>query len=98
MDQVLNVQILGTSYAAVDGAEYASVYIGQEAEQGSATAKGIEVLKLGCTPEVFRQLPPAGYPLNVQLTTKLRKAAGGKMGQVAVSVRIPSQTPAKASA
>ena len=81
MNQQLQVELLGSSYVSVDGAEYASIFIGQPAEEGSQNAKGIEVMKLSCDPDVFRSLPTVGYPLQVNLEVKLKKAAGGKLGQ-----------------
>lgn len=80
-NQQMQVEVLGTSYVSVDGAEYASLFLGQQAEEGSANAKGIEVMKVGCDPEVFRSLPSIGYPMQVNLEMKLKKAAGGKLGQ-----------------
>lgn len=96
MNQKMRVEILGSSFASVDGAEYASVYVGQEAEKGSQTAKGIEVMKMSCTPDVYRSLPDSGYPLQVELETKLKKVAGGKLGQVCVAAVVVPKAVAKA--
>ena len=97
MNQKMRVEILGSSFASVDGAEYASVYVGQQAEVDSATAKGIEVMKMTCTPEVYRSLPVNGYPLQVELETKLKKVAGGKLGQVCVAALVVPKQPVKAA-
>jgi len=97
MNQKMRVELLGTSFASVDGAEYASVYVGQEAEKDSTTAKGIEVMKMTCTPDVFRSLPAAGYPLQVELETKLKKVAGGKLGQVCIAALVVPKAAVKAS-
>jgi hypothetical protein len=96
MNQQMQVELLGSSYVSVDGAEYASIFIGQQAEEGSANAKGIEVMKVSCDPDVFRSLPVNGYPLQVNLEMKLKKAAGGKLGQHCVKA-IPARQVAKAS-
>lgn len=97
MNQVLRVEILGGSFASVDGAEYASVYIGQNADADSTNAKGIEVMKLACAPEVYRALPANGYPLQVELETKLKKAAGGKLGQYCIRATPMPKQAAKAA-
>lgn len=88
MNQQMQVELLGSSYVSVDGAEYASIFIGQQAEEGSANAKGIEVMKVSCDPDVFRSLPSSGYPVVVNLEMKLKKAAGGKLGQHCVKASI----------
>jgi hypothetical protein len=98
--QQMTVEVLGASYSSVDGNEYASLFVGQKAESGSQNAKGVEVMKLSCDPEVFRALDgdPNGYPVVMELHTKLRKAAGGKMGQFCVKALPRPRQPAKQAA
>lgn len=97
MNQVLRVEVLGASFAAVDGQEFASLFVGQQAEPGQSNAKGIEVMKLSCDVEVYRALDPNpnAYPMQVELHTRLKKAAGGKLGQHCVKALPVPKTPAK---
>ena len=97
MNQVLRVDLLGASYAAVDGQEFSSLFVGQQAEPGQANAKGIEVMKLSCDTDVFRSLDanPGAYPMQVELHVRLKKAAGGKLGQHCVRAIAVPKTPAK---
>lgn len=98
--QIMRVSILGGSLADVDGNQYASVYVGQRAEQGSNSARGVEVMKVTCDPDVFRALDPnpEAFPVEVDMHIRLKRAGGGRMGQHCVKVvPVGSRGPAKAA-
>lgn len=97
-NQVMRVSILGGSLADVDGNQYASVYVGQRAEPGSNSARGVEVMKVTCDPDVFRGLnpDPSAFPVDVDMHIRLKRAGGGRMGQHCVQiVPVGSRGPAK---
>lgn len=85
--------VLGASSVNVDGKVYSSIYLGQNAEEGSDSSKGVEIMKVGCDAEVFHSLPKQGYPLDCAVELQFKKAAGGKMGQHCVKA-----TPVRAAA
>src|SRR5690606_22516792 len=81
--QKLTVDLYGATIARMDGGQvFASLYVGQpvvnEQEEG---AKGIVLMKLPCDEDVYNTLKAPAYPCPVELTVRLKKAAGGKMGQ-----------------
>ncbi|MDO6748530.1 hypothetical protein [Gilvimarinus sp. 1_MG-2023] len=89
MNQVLTVELYGASLADVDGRQYASLYIGQKVEdEKEEGAKGIVVMKMPCDPEVYQTLNPPKYPAQVQAHVRLKKAAGGRLGQHCVKVQL----------
>lgn len=81
MKAVTQAQVIGVSSINVDGKVYSSIFLGQQAEQASTTAKGVEVMKVNCDLDVFNALPREGYPLMCDLELEFRKVGGGKMGQ-----------------
>lgn len=87
MEQVINVDLYGASIANVDGKEYASLYIGQPVvDEREENAKGIILMKLPCDPSVYQSLSASKYPVSVELHVRLKKAAGGRMGQHCVKL------------
>ena len=103
MNQVMNVELYGASLADVEGKKYASLYVGQhvvdEKEEG---AKGIVMMKLPCDPEVYDSLRVTKWPAQIEMHVRLKKAAGGRLGQhcTAVNVRVgqaPSASPVSAN-
>lgn len=94
MNQVMNVDLYGASLADVDGTKYVSLYIGQRVvNEKEESAKGIVVMKMPCDPSVYDSLNIAEYPAKVELHFRLKKAAGGRMGQHCTSVVVPSARP-----
>lgn len=82
MNQTMVVDLYGASLADVDGTKYASLYVGQQViDEKAESAKGIVVMKLPCDPDVYESLRIAKYPSQVELQVRLKKAAGGRMGQ-----------------
>jgi hypothetical protein len=91
MNQVMNVDLYGASLADVDGTKYASLYIGQRVvDEKEENAKGIVVMKMPCDPSVYDSLHISEYPAKVELHFRLKKAAGGRMGQHCTAVVVPS--------
>lgn len=90
MNQVMTVNLFGASMADVDGRQYASLYVGQEVQdEKEEGAKGIVVMKLPCDPDVYNTLNLQKYPATVELHVRLKKAAGGRMGQHCVKITPP---------
>lgn len=88
MNQVMNVELYGASLADVDGTKYVSLYVGQPViDEKEESAKGIVVMKLPCDPAVYDSLRFPKYPVQVELQCRLKKAAGGRLGQHCVSVK-----------
>ena len=95
MNQVMTVNLFGASLADVDGRQYASLYVGQEVvDEKEEGAKGVIVMKLPCDPDVYHALNLSKYPAQVDMHVRLKKAAGGRMGQhcVKIDVAKPSFT------
>ena len=87
MNQIITVDLYGASLADVECRQYASLYVGQSViNEKEESAKGIVVMKLPCDPDVYNQLRIALYPAKVDMHVRLKKAAGGRMGQHAVKV------------
>ena len=101
MNQTMIVDLYGASIADVDGTKYASLYVGQAViDEKEEKAKGIVMMKLPCDPEVYDSLRAPKYPIQVELQTRLKKAAGGRMGQHCTAVTLRGQaqpTPNKAA-
>lgn len=100
MNQTMVVDLYGASIADVDGTKYASLYVGQAVvDEKEEKAKGIVMMKLPCDPEVYDTLRAPKYPIQVELQTRLKKAAGGRMGQHCTAVTLRGgQTPAQTKA
>ncbi len=100
MNQTMVVDLYGASIADVDGTKYASLYVGQAVvDEKEEKAKGIVMMKLPCDPEVYDTLRAPKYPIQVELQTRLKKAAGGRMGQHCTAVTLRGgQTPSQAKA
>lgn len=104
MNQTMVVDLYGASIADVDGTKYASLYVGQAVvDEKEEKAKGIVMMKLPCDPEVYDTLRAPKYPIQVELQTRLKKAAGGRMGQHCTAVTLrggqaPAQTKATSPA
>lgn len=97
MNQVMTVSLFGASLADVDGKQYASLYVGQEVvDEKEEGAKGIIVMKLPCDPDVYHNLKLAKYPAQVDLHVRLKKAAGGRLGQHCVKIDAKSAVAASA--
>lgn len=105
IESVMTAQLFGASYfKAEDGNEYVSVFLGQEVQDEKAeNAKGINIMKMQAQPAVYESLAFKTYPQLVDISFVLKKAGGGKLGQVATKIvaksnssasRAPSTTPA----
>lgn len=94
MNQVIVADLYGASIADVDGTKYASLYVGQAVvDEKEEKAKGIVMMKLPCDPEVYDTLRAPKYPIQVELQTRLKKAAGGRMGQHCTAVTLRGGQP-----
>lgn len=102
MNQTMTVDLYGASISDVDGKKYASLFVGQAVQdEKEENAKGIVVMKLPCDPEVYDSLKLNRYPATVDLHVRLKKAAGGRMGQHCTGVSVkaaPSPSAATAKA
>jgi hypothetical protein len=99
MNQTMTVDLYGASIADVEGKKYASLFVGQAVQdEKEENAKGIVVMKLPCDPEVYESLKIARYPASVDLHVRLKKAAGGRMGQHCTGLSIKQSAPAAAKA
>lgn len=94
MNQVMNVDLYGASMADIDGNKYVSLFVGQavvdEKEEG---AKGIIIMKMPCDPDVYDSLRFPSYPVQVELSFRLKKAAGGRLGQHCTAVKALGSRP-----
>lgn len=81
--QVLRADLYGASIARLDnGQVYCSLFVGQPVvDEQEENAKGIVLMKVSCDEDVYTSLKAPAYPCPVDLRVRLRKAAGGKMGQ-----------------
>lgn len=92
MNQTMTVDLYGASIADVDGNKYVSLYVGQQViDEKEENAKGIIVMKLPCDPDVYESLRFPKYPVQVELQTRLKKAAGGRLGQHCTGVKAISE-------
>jgi hypothetical protein len=99
MNQTMTVDLYGASIADVEGKKYASLFVGQSVQdEKEENAKGIVVMKLPCDPEVYDALRISHYPSKVDLQVRLKKAAGGRMGQHCTGVTIKSASASSAAA
>lgn len=97
-NQVMNFDLYGASFADIDGNQYVSLFVGQAVEDEQAeNAKGIIIMKMSCDVDVYRSLDISKYPARVEAQVKLKKAAGGKMGQHCVKIT-PKQSSASPAA
>jgi len=91
---VMQSRVYGASYASIDGKEYVSLYTGQSCDDHKRI-KGVEVMKMGTTPEVFHSLPAnASYPLDCELTFEVRAAGQNKIAMFCTSVKPIKPAPA----
>lgn len=103
LESVMSAQLFGASYfKAENGEEYVSVFLGQEVQDEKAeNAKGINIMKMQAEAGVYESLSFKSYPVVVDISFRLKKAGGGKLGQVATKIVAKSNfapsTPAPAS-
>lgn len=92
MNQEITVDVYGATYFRAEGGQtHCSLFCGQPFEEG-ADGKGIELMKISCDESVYQNINAPAYPAKCQLSIKLKKAAGGKMGQHCIGVKsIPMQ-------
>lgn len=83
LGQVLKCELFGASIARMDGGQvYASLYVGQPVvDEKEENCKGIVLMKISCDEQVYNDLKAKQYPCPVDMHVRLKKAAGGKMGQ-----------------
>ena len=98
-DAVMTVELYGASYfKAEDGNEYVSVFLGQQVQdEKSENAKGINIMKMPADSGVYESLSFKNYPVVVDLSFRLKKAGGGKLGQVATKIVARSSAAGSAS-
>lgn len=88
MNQQMQVDLYGASISNIEGATYAALYVGQAVvDEKEENAKGIVVMKIPCDPVVYESLKLSSYPAKVELEVRLKKAAGGRLGQHCVSCK-----------
>lgn len=92
--QKMTVDLYGATIARMEGQTFASLFVGQPVlDEQEENAKGIVLMKLPCDEEVYNSLKSHAYPCPVVLTVRLKKAAGGKMGQHCVQLDLVKQPP-----
>jgi hypothetical protein len=100
-DSTMTVELYGASYfKAEDNNEYVSLFLGQQVQDEKAeNAKGINIMKMPADSGVYESLLFKSYPVLVDISFRLKKAAGGKLGQVATKIvaRNNSSTTTKAA-
>lgn len=102
--QKMQFDLYGATIARMDdGNVYASLYVGLPVvNEKEENAKGISILKLSCDEEVYNSLNAPAYPIPVEADIRLKRAAGGRMGQHCVQLRVvkpaaPQSAPNKAT-
>lgn len=97
-DSVMTVELYGASYfKAESGEEYVSVFLGQQVQDEKAeNAKGINIMKMPADASVYQSLNFKTYPVVVDLSFRLKKVGGGKLGQVATKI-VVKNNPVSAS-
>ncbi|WP_331345988.1 hypothetical protein [Cellvibrio sp. UBA7661] len=100
MNQTMTVDLYGASIADMEGTKYVSLFLGQQVEnEKEENAKGIVIMKMPCDPDVYESLRFAKYPVQVELSYRLKKAAQGRLGQFCTGVKaIDARSPIAASA
>lgn len=98
-DSVMTVELYGASYfKAENGEEYVSVFLGQQVQDEKAeNAKGINIMKMPADSGVYEALNFKSYPVVVDLSFRLKKAGGGKLGQVATKIVAKNHSVASAA-
>lgn len=88
--QKMQFDLYGATIARLDdGAVYASLIVGLPVvDEKAENAKGINILKLSCDEDVYNSLKSPAYPVPVEADIRLRRAAGGRMGQHCVQLRV----------
>lgn len=88
IESVMTAELFGASYfKAEDGNEYVSVFLGQAVQDEKAeNAKGINIMKMQAEAGVYQSLSFPKYPVVVDITFRLKKVGGGKLGQVATKI------------
>lgn len=83
LGQTLKCELFGASIARMDnGQVYASLYVGQPVvDEKEENAKGLLLMKISCDEQVYNDLNAKQYPCPVDVHIRLKRAAGGKMGQ-----------------
>lgn len=99
IESVMTAELFGASYyRAEDGNEYVSVFLGQAVQDEKAeNAKGINIMKMQAEASVYDSLSFKAYPVLVDISFRLKKAGGGKLGQVATRI-VPKTVPASGKA
>lgn len=90
-NQLMNFHILGGQYAEVEGNRFNSIFIGvPTGDPESENSKGIQVLKMKCTDEAYKQLPfdTAAYPVDAEVTVRMGRGAQNKATQEAISIKV----------
>jgi len=88
IESVMTAELFGASYfKAENNEEYVSVFLGQQVQDEKAeNAKGINIMKMQADASVYQSLSFKTYPVLVDITFRLKKAGGGKLGQVATKI------------
>lgn len=99
-DSTMTVELYGASYfKAEDNNEYVSLFLGQQVQDEKLeNAKGINIMKMPADSGVYESLLFKSYPVLVDISFRLKKAAGGKLGQVATKIVARNNTSTKAQA
>ncbi len=103
IESQMTAELFGASYfKAEDGNEYVSVFLGQAVQDEKAeNAKGINIMKMQAQADVYQSLSFKSYPVVVDISFRLKKVGGGKLGQVATKIVAKSNfvpSPASTSA
>lgn len=88
IESVMTAELFGASYfKAENNEEYVSVFLGQAVQDEKAeNAKGINIMKMQADASVYHSLAFKTYPVLVDISFRLKKVGGGKLGQVATKI------------
>lgn len=104
-DQVMKQKmlVLGVERTTVERSVFVSAFVGRQADaERVADTRGLAISKITVDPAVFDKFPAVTDPVELELSIKLVKAAGGKMQPRIVDVdavrNAPVSRPAPAKA
>lgn len=86
MEQVIKSTVLGIRRGSVDGNQYASIYILENADPDDVNSKGKMPLKMTCSHALLDRVNGNDLPGDFEIKVMMVPAAGGKVGMKAVDL------------
>jgi hypothetical protein len=78
-----------TTFTGDDRINYSALYLAQPVQdEVQERAKGLVIMKLPCSEEVYNSLPSFNDLTPVEVDLVMKRGGGGKMAQTAVAVRV----------